>query len=74
MWHTFVEPQLRELLEIPDGVALSATIPLGRPVGSHGPVRRKPIGELIYEDRWESPASWAVDPPGTRFAGGPRRS
>jgi nitroreductase len=69
-----VEPQLRELLGIPDHVALSATITIGRPVGSHGPVRRRPMRELVYEERWDQPAAWAVDPEGTRHtqAGPPR--
>ncbi|HUP84922.1 MAG TPA: nitroreductase family protein [Acidimicrobiales bacterium] len=72
MWHAFVEPQLRSLLEIPDDVLIAATIPLGRPAGGgHGPVRRRPLPELVYEDGWDSPASWAVDPPGTRFTGAP---
>lgn len=69
MWHSAVEPQLRELLAIPEGVAICATIPMGRPVGGHGPVRRRPVRELVYDDGWESPAPWAVDPPGTRFTG-----
>ena len=73
MWHAMVERDLRDLLEIPDGVAIAATITLGRPEGRHGPVRRRPIGELIYEDGWEQPAVWAVDPPGTEFtAAGPK--
>ena len=67
-WHREVEDELRELLGIPDGVAIHATIPLGRPVGRHGPVRRRPVGEVVYEDRWEQVAPWAVDPPGTHFA------
>ena len=57
-WHAFVEDDLRALLGIPEGVAISATIPLGRPVGNHGPVRRKPLDELVYEDGWEQPASF----------------
>ena len=70
MWHGFVEAQLRSLLSIPDDVLLAATIPLGRPAGGgHGPVRRRPLGELVYEDSWGSSAAWAVDPPGTRFTG-----
>lgn len=74
MWHAMVEDDLRSLLAIPDGVALAATIPLGRPVGGHGPVRRRPLTELVYDDGWGEPAGWAVDPPGTRFtsAGPPR--
>jgi len=74
-WHAFVEDDLRALLDIPDEVAMCATIPLGRPVGGHGPVRRRPIGELVYDDGWEQPAAWAVDPEGTRFtAAGPPRA
>ena len=74
VWHTLVERELRDVLGIPDDVALSATIALGRPEGHHGPVRRRPISELVYEDGWEQGAAWAVDPPGTRYtsAGPPK--
>ena len=60
MWHAFVEDELRAVLGIPEGVAISATIPLGRPVGRHGPVRRRPLRELVYDDAWEAPADWLV--------------
>lgn len=74
MWHRSVEDDLREVLGIPDDVAISATITLGRPQGHHGPVRRRPVGELVYDDAWEEPATWVQDAPGTRFtsAGPPR--
>jgi nitroreductase len=74
-WHAFVEPELRDLLSIPHGVALSATITLGRPEGAHGAVRRRPIRELVYDDTWGGDAAWAVDPPEARFtsAGPPRK-
>ncbi len=67
--------ELREALGVPDGVALHATITLGHPAGHHGPVRRRPMRELVYEDGWGEEAAWAVDPPGTRFtqAGPPRQ-
>ena len=71
MWHRFVEDELRQLLGVPDEVVLAGCIPLGRPEGAHGPVRRRPLGEVVFDDAWGSPAPWAVDPPGTRFAGGP---
>jgi hypothetical protein len=63
------EAQLRERLRLPppETLAIAATIPLGRPQGSHGPVRRRPMAELVYDDAWEAPGSWASDPPGTRF-------
>ncbi len=75
MWHQLVEAELRALLGIPDGVAIGGCIPLGVPEGRHGPVRRRPLAELVYEDGWEQAAGWAVDPPGTRHtaAGPPRR-
>lgn len=74
-WHAFVEQDLRTLLDIPDDVGLCATIPLGRPVGRHGPVRRRPVQELVYDDGWAQPASWASDPAGTTFTrAGPPRS
>lgn len=66
-FHAFVEPQLRELLSIPDGVFIAATITLGKPVGRHGPVRRVPMREVVFGDAWGSSADWAVDPEGTRF-------
>jgi nitroreductase len=74
-WNFSVEAELRRLLEIPEDVFIAATITLGRPVGSHGPVRRRPISELVFEETWGHPAAWAADPPGTEHtgAGPPRR-
>ena len=66
-WHSRVEGELRELLSIPDDYAIAATIPIGRPQGGHGPVRRRPIQELVFDDGWDEPAAWAVDPEGTKF-------
>jgi nitroreductase len=67
VWHGLVETELRELLGVPENVFMAATITLGRPVGHHGTVRRRPLSELVFTDHWGSPASWAIDPPGTRF-------
>jgi nitroreductase len=64
MWHAPVEDQLRRLLGLPDEVLVAATIPLGRPAGHHGPVRRRPLQELVYEDGWGEPAAWAQEPEG----------
>jgi len=74
MWHQGVEAELRELLAIPDNVAISACITLGKPQGSHGPVRRRPIVELVFENQWGNSPTWAVDPDGTRFtSAGPKK-
>lgn len=76
MWHHAVEDELRVLLGIPDDVALSACITLGRPEGGHGPVRRRPLAELVFDGAWGTPAPWARDPEGTRHtqAGPPTRT
>jgi nitroreductase len=70
-WHVFVEAELRRVVGIPDGVSIAATIPVGRPLGRHGPVRRLPIGDVVYDGAWGAPAAWVADPEGTRFAGPP---
>ncbi len=70
-----VEAELREVLGVPGDVGLMATVAIGRPEGGHGPVRRRPLDEVVYEDRWEGVAAWATEPPGTKHtsAGPPRR-
>jgi nitroreductase len=67
-FHELVEPQLRELLGIPDDdrIVLSGTVTIGRPEGGHGAVRRRPLGELVYGETWGEAPGWAVDPVGTR--------
>ena len=73
-FHAGAEPQLRQLLGIPDEAFIAATVTLGRPEGHHGPVRRRPLSELVFADRWGDAPAWAIDPPGTKFtsAGPPR--
>ena len=66
-WNSVVDAELRELLNIPNGTFIAGTITLGRPAGRHGPVRRRPLGELVYEEQWGVAADWAIDPPGTAF-------
>lgn len=70
VWHMLVEEPLRELLEIPHDVFIAATITAGRPAGAHGPVRRRPMRELVFAETWGEAPDWAEDPPGTRHTGG----
>jgi nitroreductase len=58
MWHLGVEDELRTLLGIPDSAALSACITLGVPAGRHGPLKRKPVGEVVFDDEWGTSPSW----------------
>jgi len=69
MWHHNIEEELRKVLSVPDSAYMFATVPLGRPVGGHGAVRRLPLSDVVYEDSWGESAEWAIDPPGTRFSG-----
>ena len=64
-FHGYVEKELHELLDLPENAFIAATISLGKPAGNHGPVRRVPMNELIYADRWGDGAPWAIDPDGT---------
>jgi nitroreductase len=66
-WHTGVEDELRKLLELPERVMIGGVVALGRPAGRHGPVRRLPLAELVFEGTWDSAPAWAIDPPGARF-------
>jgi nitroreductase len=73
-FHRPVEKELKSLLGIPEDIFIASTVTLGKPQGNHGPVRRRPIKELVFADAWEHSPAWAVDPPGTRFtsAGPPK--
>jgi nitroreductase len=75
-FHNAVDEPLKELLGIPAEVFIAATVTLGKPRGRHGPVRRRPMTELVYGERWGTAPDWAVDPAGTRHtsAGPPRRA
>ncbi len=47
------EPEVRELLSIPQPWATAAAVPIGYPVlGGHGPISRRPVEKLAFADRW----------------------
>ncbi len=66
-FHGAVEGELKALLNIPEEVFIACTLTLGKPAGAHGPVRRRPIAELVFGDSWNEAPAWAVDPPGTQY-------
>ena len=39
-------------------------IPLGRPEGGHGPVRRRPLADVVFDDRWGEPGAVGRRPAG----------
>jgi nitroreductase len=47
------EERVREILEIPEPWGTAAAIPVGYPVlGGHGPITRRPVEKLAFEDTW----------------------
>jgi len=73
-FHGLVDQELKELLGIPPEVFISCTLTFGKPIGHHGPVRRRPMRELVFGEQWGAAPDWAIDPPGTRYtsAGPPK--
>jgi nitroreductase len=50
------EPEVRELLGIPDPWYTAAAVPVGYPVGrGHGPITRRPVEKLAFADSWGEP-------------------
>ena len=47
------EPLLREAVGVPEDWMLAGHVVIGWPRGSHGPVRRRPLDEVVYLDRWD---------------------
>jgi nitroreductase len=50
--HLIYEKEAEAALGLPSGVNSYAIIPIGYPMGKFGPVRRGPLSEIVYEDRW----------------------
>jgi len=50
--HLMYEKETEAALGLPPGVHSYAIIPIGYPLGKFGPVRRGPLAEIVYQDRW----------------------
>lgn len=50
--HMAAEPVIRAELDLPDDLVLAATIPIGWPDQRFGPVRRRPVDEVLHHNRW----------------------
>lgn len=51
-FHAVAEDAFRSILGIPDEVFIGTTVALGYPDRPFGPVRRRPVAEVIHRDRW----------------------
>ncbi|MGV0853806.1 nitroreductase family protein [Mycolicibacterium phlei] len=48
------EKLIREAVGVPDEWVLAGHIVVGWPRGQHGPVRRRPISEVVFRNHWDS--------------------
>jgi nitroreductase len=52
VWHMFEEQKFKQVLGVPKDATIYALIPVGWPAGNFGPVRRRPVSEVLHWDRW----------------------
>jgi nitroreductase len=50
------EKEAEAALGLPPNVHSYALLPIGYPMGRFGPVRRVPLADVVYEDRWGQPS------------------
>ena len=50
--HIRLEDEVKAVLGLPDDVSTYALMPIGYPVGKFGPLARRPVAEVTYEERW----------------------
>ncbi|HVV37257.1 MAG TPA: nitroreductase family protein [Acidimicrobiales bacterium] len=50
------EPLLRDAVGIPEDWLIAGHVVVGWPRGRHGPVKRRPLGDVVDLDRWDNPA------------------
>jgi len=49
------EKEVETALGLPADVHSYALLPIGYPMGRFGPVRRVPVDDIVYQDRWGQP-------------------
>ena len=50
--HLLHEREVEAILGLPHGVHSYAILPIGYPMGNFGPVRRGPLTDIVFLDRW----------------------
>jgi nitroreductase len=51
------EQLLRDAVGVPDDWMLAGHVVMGWPKGGHGPVRRRPLAQVVNLDHWDQPAT-----------------
>ena len=52
IWHLLREGDFKQVLGVPDDVDVLALVPVGYPMGTFGPVRRRPVADVVHWNRW----------------------
>lgn len=52
IWHLFREGDFRRVLGVPKDHGIYALVPMGYPMGRFGPVRRRPVSEVLHWEQW----------------------
>ncbi len=52
IWHLMLEEEWKAALGIPEDMHTFAAVPVGWPRGNFGPVRRRPVEEVVHRNRW----------------------
>lgn len=52
-WASYGEDILRDAVGVPDDWLMAGHVVLGWPRGRHGPLRRRPVGDVTSLDRWD---------------------
>ena len=50
--HLIFEKEVNDILGLPDNAETFAILPIGYPVGKFGPVSRRPLEEVTFQDKW----------------------
>ncbi len=50
--HRFRDPQIKELLGIPQAVTTAALVPIGYPQGRWRVAPRRPLSQFVFSERW----------------------
>ncbi len=57
--HPSVDQRVKALFNIPEPAQVVYCVPMGYPKGRFGPLNRKPLAEIVSQDRWGERPDWA---------------
>jgi nitroreductase len=60
------EQLMRQAIGIPDEWVLAGHVVVGWPRGRHGPVRRRPVSDVVFRNRWDPERADIIYGPGAR--------